>query len=198
MAGGRQRQSSFPLPLEIAFEIGIAATSWLPTAPRSGSSLLLLHRLPTCWRRSVPRGVPQIEVTFDIEVNDILSFGALNMSKGKSNLININEKRRLSQATIDRTVLKGNKFRGEDELNKGRRKANRGLECYRFPLRIALNELLRPDRRQERNQGGLAGNVAEKEKFEIMVKEFKDVINYIMMKSEEYGNLSPRCTGACF
>ncbi|CAE8632686.1 unnamed protein product, partial [Polarella glacialis] len=146
--GGRQRLSSFQRALEIAFEIGIAATSWLPTAPRSGSS--------ACWRRSVPRGVPRIEVIFDIEANDILAFGALNKSKVKSNFINnINEKSRLSQATIDRTVLKGNHFRGEDGFNKGKRRAMRGLESFRFPWRIALNELLRQDRRQEKTRAAL-------------------------------------------
>ena len=65
------------------------------------------------------RGVPQIEVTFDIDANGILNVSAQDKSTGKSNQITItitNEKGRLSQAEIDRMVQEAEKFRAEDEI----------------------------------------------------------------------------------
>jgi len=68
-----------------------------------------------------PRGVPQIEVTFDIDANGILNVSAQDKSTGKSNQITItNEKGRLSQAEIDRMVQEAEKFRDEDEQNKSK------------------------------------------------------------------------------
>merc|ERR1711943_29460 len=66
-----------------------------------------------------PRGVPQIEVTFDIDANGILNVSAQDKSTGKSNQITItNEKGRLSQAEIDRMVQEAEKYRAEDEAQK--------------------------------------------------------------------------------
>merc|ERR1711982_99789 len=66
-----------------------------------------------------PRGVPQIEVCFDIDANGILNVSAQDESTGKSNQITItNEKGRLSQAKIDRMVQEAEKYRAEDEQNK--------------------------------------------------------------------------------
>ncbi|CAE7345504.1 HSPA1L, partial [Symbiodinium sp. CCMP2456] len=66
-----------------------------------------------------PRGVPQIEVTYDIDANGILNVSASDKSTGKSNQITItNEKGRLSQSEIDRMVQEAEKFRAEDEANK--------------------------------------------------------------------------------
>merc|ERR1712061_971516 len=65
-----------------------------------------------------PRGVPQIEVTFDIDANGILNVSAQDEASGKTNQITItNEKGRLSQAEIDRMVQEAEKFRAEDESN---------------------------------------------------------------------------------
>merc|ERR1719211_197377 len=59
-----------------------------------------------------PRGVPQIEVTFDIDANGILNVNAADKSTGKSEKITItNDKGRLSQAEIDRMVQEAEKFR---------------------------------------------------------------------------------------
>merc|ERR1712122_124180 len=68
-----------------------------------------------------PRGVPQVEVTFDIDANGILNVSAADKSTGKSNQITItNEKGRLSQAEIDRMVQEAEKYASEDAVNKGR------------------------------------------------------------------------------
>merc|ERR1712072_207271 len=78
-----------------------------------------------------PRGVPQIEVTFDIDANGILNVLAQDKSTGKANQITItNEKGRLSQADIDRMVSEAEQYRAEDEANKGKIEAKNGLENY--------------------------------------------------------------------
>merc|ERR1719231_1557468 len=88
-----------------------------------------------------PRGVPQIEVTFDIDANGILNVSAQDKSTGKSNQITItNEKGRLSQSEIDRMVSEAEKYRAEDEANKQKVEAKNGLENYCFTMRNTLNE----------------------------------------------------------
>merc|ERR1719215_993128 len=74
-----------------------------------------------------PRGVPQIEVTFDIDANGILNVSAQDKSTGKSNQITItNEKGRLSQSEIDRMVNEAEKFKAEDDMNKAKIEAKNG------------------------------------------------------------------------
>ena len=68
-----------------------------------------------------PRGVPQIEVTFDIDANGILNVSASDKSTGKSEKITItNDKGRLNQEDIDRMVKDAEKFKEEDEKIKQR------------------------------------------------------------------------------
>lgn len=63
-----------------------------------------------------PRGVPQIEVTFDIDANGILNVSAVEKGTGKSNKITItNDKGRLSKEDIDKMVAEAEKFKAEDE-----------------------------------------------------------------------------------
>merc|ERR1712193_51011 len=76
-----------------------------------------------------PRGVPQVEVTFDIDANGILNVSAQDKSTGKANQITItNEKGRLSQSEIDRMVSEAEKYAAEDEQNKKKIEAKNGLE----------------------------------------------------------------------
>merc|ERR1712224_843733 len=83
-----------------------------------------------------PRGVPQIEVTFDIDANGILNVSAQDKSTGKVNQITItNEKGRLSQADIDRMVSETEKFRAEDETNRQKIEAKNGLENYCYSMK---------------------------------------------------------------
>merc|ERR1719163_1362848 len=88
-----------------------------------------------------PRGVPQIEVTFDIDANGILNVSAQDKSTGKQNQITItNEKGRLSQSEIDRMVSEAEKYKDEDEANKNKIEAKNSLENYCFSLRNTLTE----------------------------------------------------------
>merc|ERR1719310_1581971 len=66
-----------------------------------------------------PRGVPQIEVTFDIDANGILNVSAADKSTGKSSKITItNDKGRLSKEDIERMVEEAEKYKNEDEKTR--------------------------------------------------------------------------------
>jgi len=142
-----------------------------------------------------PRGVPQIEVTFDIDANGILNVSAQDKSTGKTNQITItNEKGRLSQSEIDRMVSEAEEFRAEDEQNKGKVEAKNGLENYCFTMRNTLQE----EKLKEKFEAGDKENIekavqdaldwldknqlAEKDEFEAKQKELEGVVNPIMMK----------------
>ncbi|MCL6394766.1 molecular chaperone DnaK, partial [Pectobacterium atrosepticum] len=82
-----------------------------------------------------PRGVPQIEVTFDIDANGILNVSASDKTTGKSNRITItNDKGRLSKEEIDRMVSEAEKFKAEDEAAAARIIAKHGRESYVYNL----------------------------------------------------------------
>merc|ERR1712180_435668 len=80
-----------------------------------------------------PRGVPQIEVTFDIDANGILNVSASDKSTGKQNKITItNDKGRLSKEDIERMV--------NDDKQKDRISAKNGLESYCFNMKSTLDD----------------------------------------------------------
>ncbi|MCO5614729.1 hypothetical protein L7F22_069013 [Adiantum nelumboides] len=88
-----------------------------------------------------PRGVPQIEVTFDLDANSILSVNAADKTSGKSEKITItNDKGRLSKEDIERMVSEAEKYKAEDEAATSRIQAKNGLESYAYNLRNSLNE----------------------------------------------------------
>merc|ERR1711977_697682 len=88
-----------------------------------------------------PRGVPQIEVTFDIDANGILNVNALDKASGKQNKITItNDKGRLSKDEIEKMVQDAEKFKAEDEATKNKVEAKNGFENYCFQMKNTLNE----------------------------------------------------------
>merc|ERR1719247_699233 len=142
-----------------------------------------------------PRGVPQIEVTFDIDANGILNVSAQDKSTGKSNQITItNEKGRLSQAEIDRMVSEAEKCRAEDEQSKSKIEAKNGLENYCFTMRNTLNEEKLKEKFEDGDKDKIEkavqdtldwldkNQLAEKDEFEAKQKELEGVVNPIMMK----------------
>jgi len=142
-----------------------------------------------------PRGVPQIEVTFDIDANGILNVSAQEKSTGKKNQITItNEKGRLSQADIDRMVSEAEKYAAEDEANKAKIEAKNGLENYCFTMRNTLSEEKLKDKFSEEDKSTIEKGVqdtldwmdknqlAEKDEFEAKQKELEQIVNPIMMK----------------
>merc|ERR1712227_651140 len=142
-----------------------------------------------------PRGVPQIEVTFDIDANGILNVSAQDKSTGKANQITItNEKGRLSQSEIDRMVAEAEKFKAEDEANKSKIEAKNGLENYCFTMRNTLQEEKLQDKFEGDDKDKIEkavqetldwldkNQLAEKDEFEAKQKELEGVVNPIMMK----------------
>ncbi|OUM64428.1 hypothetical protein PIROE2DRAFT_20522 [Piromyces sp. E2] len=88
-----------------------------------------------------PRGVPQIEVTFDIDANGILNVSALDKTTGKSNKITItNDKGRLSKEEIERMVNDAEKYKEEDAKVAERVAAKNGLESYAYQLRNTIQD----------------------------------------------------------
>merc|ERR1719345_734715 len=155
-----------------------------------------------------PRGVPQIEVTFDIDANGILNVGAQDKSTGKSNQITItNEKGRLSQAEIDRMVQEAEKYRAEDEEAKGKVEAKNGLENYCFTMRNTLSEEKLKEKFESGDKEKIEAAVqealdwldknqlAEKDEFETKQKELEGIVNPIMMKVYQAAGGAPDAGG---
>ncbi|KIK16377.1 hypothetical protein PISMIDRAFT_268287 [Pisolithus microcarpus 441] len=128
-----------------------------------------------------PRGVPQIEVTFDIEANGILNVSASDKTTGKSNRITItNDKGRLSKEEIERMVLEAEKYKAGDEATPARIQAKDDLESYAYHLRntlerleIAISETINW---LDSSQG------ATKEEYDGQKEELRAVVNEIMQK----------------
>ena len=82
-----------------------------------------------------PRGVPQIEVTFDIDANGILNVTAQDKNTGKSNNVTIaNDSGRLSKEQVEEMIKNAEKFKAEDEELKAKLDAKNNLEsmCFQF------------------------------------------------------------------
>merc|ERR1712055_663740 len=88
-----------------------------------------------------PRGVPQIEVTFDIDANGILNVSAADKSTGKENKITItNDKGRLSKEDIEKMVNEAEKYKKDDEAAADRIRAKNNLESYCFNMKSTMDE----------------------------------------------------------
>uniref|UniRef100_A0A672K757 Heat shock cognate 71 kDa protein n=1 Tax=Sinocyclocheilus grahami TaxID=75366 RepID=A0A672K757_SINGR len=88
-----------------------------------------------------PRGVPQIEVTFDIDANGILNVSAVDKSTGKENKITItNDKGRLSKEEIERMVQEADQYRSEDEAQKEKVTAKNTLESLAFNMKSTVED----------------------------------------------------------
>merc|ERR1711993_151575 len=83
-----------------------------------------------------PRGVPQIEVTFEIDSNGIVQVSATDKGTGKSESIQITaDKGRLSQEEIERMVREAEEFAEEDKIMKETIDARNGLEGYAYSMK---------------------------------------------------------------
>ncbi|KAG8996956.1 70-kilodalton heat shock protein [Tulasnella sp. 427] len=142
-----------------------------------------------------PRGVPQIEVTFDVDANGILNVSAADKTTGKSNRITItNDKGRLSKEEIDRMVNEAEKYKAEDEAAAARISAKNGLESYAYNLRNTINDSNLKDKFAAGDKETLesavnetiswldASQEAAKEEYESKQKELEGVANPIMTK----------------
>jgi len=89
----------------------------------------------------MPRGVPQIEITYDVDANGILSVSAVEKSTGKSNSITIkNEKGRLSADDIEKMVSEAEANAESDKARMVKIEAKNQLEGYLYNTRNSLRE----------------------------------------------------------
>lgn len=99
----------------------------------------LLGRFELSGIPPAPRGVPQIEVTFDVTADGILNVSALEKSTGKSNKIVItNDKGRLSKEDIEKMVKTAEEFKAQDDAQRKRVEAKNQLENYVYTSRNSL------------------------------------------------------------
>merc|ERR1712021_97763 len=88
-----------------------------------------------------PRGVPQIEVTFDIDANGILNVSACDKSSGKQNKTTItNDKGRLSKEEIEKMVNDAEKFKADDKAIKEKIDAKNGFENYIYQMKNSVED----------------------------------------------------------
>ncbi|XKL60914.1 hypothetical protein PGB90_007971 [Kerria lacca] len=89
-----------------------------------------------------PRGIPKIDVEFNLDANGILNVTAKENSTGRSKNITIkNDKGRLSKEEIERMVNEAERFKAEDDKHKERIQARNQLESYIFSVKQALDEV---------------------------------------------------------
>ncbi|CAG9560706.1 unnamed protein product [Danaus chrysippus] len=159
----------------------------------------LLGRFDLTGIPPAPRGVPKIDVTFDLDANGILNVSAKENSTGRSkNIVIKNDKGRLSQAEIDRMVSEAERYKEEDERQRERVSARNQLEAYIFNVKQAIEDagdkLSQTDKDTVRNECDetlkwLDNNVlAEKEEYEHKLKEIQRVCSPAMSKMHGASN----------
>lgn len=160
----------------------------------------LLGKFELCGIPPAPRGVPQIEVTFDIDANGIMNVTAIEKSTNKENKITItNDKGRLSKDEIERMVNEADKFKAEDEKQKERITAKNALESYCFGLKQTCEDANIKDKLSEGDKKTIldkcnetitwldSNQTAEKDEFEHKQKEVEQVCNPIITKLYQGG-----------
>lgn len=151
-----------------------------------------------------PRGIPQIDVTFDIDANGILNVSAVEKSTGKENKITItNDKGRLSKDDIDRMVSEAEKYKVDDEKQKDRVQAKNGLESYAYQMKQTMEDEKLKDKISEEDKKLVLdkcndviswldfNQTAEKDEYEDKQKELEKVYNPIITKVYQAGGGAP-------
>lgn len=145
-----------------------------------------------------PRGIPKIEVTFDLDANGILNVSAKDSGTGKSEKITIkNDKGRLSKEEIERMLAEAEKYRNEDEKQRERVAARNQLESYTFSVKQAVEEagskLSEDDKKKATDKCAAVlswldnNTLAEKDEYEDKLKEMQKECSPIMVKLHQGG-----------
>ncbi|KAA1475720.1 heat shock protein 70 [Dentipellis sp. KUC8613] len=115
-----------------------------------------------------PRGVPQIEVTFEVDANGIMKVAAADKGTGKSESITItNEKGRLSKEEIERMIKEAEDFASEDEAQRHRIEALNSLSSFVYGLKTQLGD-----------QEGLGGKISDEDR-KTLLAVTKDTTDWI-------------------
>ncbi|XP_062247712.1 heat shock 70 kDa protein-like [Platichthys flesus] len=154
-----------------------------------------------------PRGVPQVEVTFDIDANGILNVSAVDKSTGKENKITItNDKGRLSKQEIEQMVQDAEKYKADDDLKRDTISARNTLESYVFNMKSSVEDESMKGKIQEEDKkvvidkcnqtiSWLENNqLAEKDEYEHQQKELEKVCNPIVTKLYQGAAPPPGCS----
>ncbi|KAG5189530.1 heat shock protein 70 family [Tribonema minus] len=146
-----------------------------------------------------PRGVPQVEVSFDVDANGILQVSAEDKASGKAQTITItSEKGRLSEDDIERMVHEAEQFAEQDRALAGRVNARNALEGYLYNLKSSSEDALAGKMSAEDAAAlreavtgaldWLADNdAAEAEEYEAKQKEVEAVANPIITRAYSSG-----------
>eukprot|EP00980_Cylindrotheca_fusiformis_P030955 scaffold25678_cov137-Cylindrotheca_fusiformis.AAC.3 len=146
-----------------------------------------------------PRGVPQIEVSLDVDANGILSISAHDKGTGKQESLTITtEKGRLSDEEIERMVQEAEEFAEQDANEKAKVQARNDLEAYLYNLKNSINDTLQGKltedektsltRAIEESLVWMEDNpAAEKSEYDAKQKEVEQVANPILKRAYESG-----------
>ena len=140
-----------------------------------------------------PRGVPKLNIVYELDANSILTVSATEESSGKNQKITItNEKGRLSKEEIERMVAEAEKFREEDTKNAEKVEAKNSLESMVYNCRNTVNDdktKISPEDKEltlnavKEAEEWLSSNPdASKEEYDAKVKELEKVFHPIMQK----------------
>lgn len=142
-----------------------------------------------------PRGVPQIEVTYDIDANGILNVSAVDKSTGRENKITItNDKGRLSKDDIDRMVREAERYKADDDAQRDKIQAKNSLESYAYHMKSTMEDNKVKDKISEGDKKLITDKCSEvvswldtqpdasKEEYERRQKELESICNPIITK----------------
>jgi heat shock protein 5 len=152
-----------------------------------------------------PRGVPQIEVTFDVDENSILQVSAADKASGKAEQITItNDKGRLSQEEIDRMVREAEEFEEQDKAMREKVEARNSFESVAYGLRNQVNDKEKlgsklSDEDKQTIEDAVKEAIewldenqnAEKEDYDEQKKKLQDVTNPIIQKVYQQSGGAP-------
>ncbi|CAL1297040.1 unnamed protein product [Larinioides sclopetarius] len=156
-----------------------------------------------------PRGVPQIEVTFDMDANGILNVSATDKSSGKSQSITItNDKGRLSKEEIERMLNEAKQYEEEDQKQREKVAARNNIESYVYSVKQAAesapeNKLSSSDKAKVKQlcdsvvQWLDNNTLAEKDEIEHKLKEIQSELSPIMMKTHQAGSSFNQAGSGC-
>ena len=135
----------------------------------------------------MPRGVPQVEVTYDIDTNGILNITACEKSTGKEQRITIkNDRGRMTAEEIDRKVAEAERYKMQDEAIKAKVEAKNGFDNYIHSMKTSTAELPENVKQQitkildDATVWFNSNQNAEKEEYEAKQKELEKLLMPIL------------------
>ena len=142
-----------------------------------------------------PRGIPQIEVTFDIDRNSILNVSASDKSTGKEKKITItNDKGRLSANEIERMIREAEQYKADDDKQHEKVQAKNNLKSYAFSMKSTMEEYEVKNKISEEDRQAVIlkcqeiidwldkNQIAEKDEFDDRQKELEKVCTPTIQK----------------